>query len=188
MKKLIIASFTLLLLASCGTASDENSGESDIDAFSYTNQNDETFSSDQLQGKTWVANFIFTNCERVCPPMTSNMSRLQSLLAENNIDAELVSFSVDPTNDTPQILKQFAEDRGAQFDNWNLLTGYSDDEIKQLAKESFSTLVENPENSDQVLHSNKFFIVSPNGKVVDNYNGTQADNMQKIVDKIQSIQ
>ena len=56
--------------------------------------------------------------------MTSNMARLQKMLKQEELDVELVSFSIDPETDTPELLKQYSQERGGTFDNWNLLTGY----------------------------------------------------------------
>src|SRR5690625_72867 len=102
-----------ILLAGCGEE-DVNKGietsmSEDIPAFDYTNQDNEDFGSSDLEGKWWIADFIFTNCTSVCLPMTSNMAVLQEKLEEEDIDAELVSFSVDPDYDTPEVLKDYSE-------------------------------------------------------------------------------
>ncbi|MFC4404735.1 SCO family protein [Gracilibacillus xinjiangensis] len=203
--KFFLSILILFLLTACGTgaegnnASDSsNSNESShskykgdfefkVQNFTYTNQNGEEFSKEKLDGKFWVANMVFTNCTTVCPAMTSNMARLQQQLNEADIDAELVSFSVDPVNDTPEMLKQYAEDRGATFENWNLLTGYSDEDIKQFASESFKAFVENPDNSDQVVHQTSFYLVTPDGYAVNKYNGSKAANMEQIVEDIKAM-
>ncbi|SFM01312.1 protein SCO1/2 [Gracilibacillus orientalis] len=186
--------FIALFLAGCSgniLNGDSNKYEGDfsyeVEDFTFTNQDGEELSKSELDGEFWIADMIFTNCETVCPSMTANMARLQGLLEEENIDAELVSFSVDPTNDSPEILKQYIEDRGGTFDNWNALTGYSDEDIKEFVNKSFKELVENPDNSDQVLHGTRFYLVSPDGNAIYRYNGQKADNMQKIVEDIQSM-
>ncbi|GAE91822.1 cytochrome oxidase biogenesis protein Sco1/SenC/PrrC [Gracilibacillus boraciitolerans JCM 21714] len=159
----------------------------EVEDFTFTNQDGEEFSKSVLEGKFWIADMIFTNCETVCPPMTANMARLQRMLEEENIDAELVSFSVDPTNDSPEILKDYIEKRGGTFDNWNALTGYSDDEIKSFAINSFKAFIEKPENNDQVIHVKTFYLVTPDGKAIKRYDGEKADNMEKIVEDIKAM-
>ncbi len=190
----VLTLFTALLLAGCAgniLNGDSNKYEGDfsieVEDFTFTNQDGEDLSKSELDGKFWVADMIFTNCDTICPSMTANMARLQGLLEEENIDAELVSFSVDPTNDSPEILKEYIEERGGTFDNWNALTGYTDEEIKQFANNSFKAFVENPDNSDQVAHVNSFYLVSPDGNAIKRYDGSKADNMQKIVEDIQSM-
>ncbi|QGH34362.1 SCO family protein [Gracilibacillus salitolerans] len=190
----VLILFMALLLAGCAgniLNGDSNKYEGDfsieVEDFTFTNQDGEDLSKSELDGKFWVADMIFTNCDTICPSMTANMARLQGLLEEENIDAELVSFSVDPTNDSPEILKEYIEERGGTFDNWNALTGYTDEEIKQFANNSFKAFVENPDNSDQVAHVNSFYLVSPDGNAIKRYDGSKADNMQKIVEDIQSM-
>src|SRR5699024_11930906 len=92
--------------------------ESEVADFEFTDQDGESFSNEDLEGKWWVADFIFTNCETVCIPMTSNMVNLQQELEEKNIDnVELVSFSVEPDRDTPEVLTEYAEEYGADLSN-----------------------------------------------------------------------
>src|SRR5699024_8131772 len=114
MKKRFLIAFLLLLsvlLAACGKGeiesnlSDNEDDLKTVEDFTFTNQDNEEVSLDDLKGKWWIADFIFTNCEDVCIPMTYNMQQLQMKLAEEGLDAELISFSVDPDFDTPEVLK-----------------------------------------------------------------------------------
>ncbi|WP_018932833.1 SCO family protein [Gracilibacillus lacisalsi] len=187
-RNVILMIFIALIIAGCA---DSNKYEGDfsieVEDFTFTNQDGDDFSKSDLDGKFWVANMIFTNCDSICPSMTANMARLQGLLEEENIDAELVSFSVDPTNDSPEILKEYIEERGGTLDNWHALTGYTDEDISQFASNSFQAFVENPDNSDQVAHVNSFYLVTPDGNAIKKYRGDKADNMQKIVEDIQAM-
>src|SRR5699024_5225501 len=100
--RLIFLSAFILVLAACGEKVETNM-ESEVADFEFTNQDGEDFSNKDLEGKWWVADFIFTNCETVCIPMTSNMVNLQQNLKEENVEnVELVSFSVEPDRDTPE--------------------------------------------------------------------------------------
>ncbi|UOQ85427.1 SCO family protein [Gracilibacillus salinarum] len=187
MKKTLLVSLALLfILVGCGNKY-EGDFSYEVQNFTFTDQDGESFSKSDLEGKFWIADMIFTNCETVCPPMTANMARLQKQLDDAGIDAELVSFSVDPTNDSPEVLKDYISERGGTFDNWHALTGYTDDEIKSFTENSFKAFVENPENDDQVIHSTTFYLVSPDGNAIKGYNGQKADNMKKIVEDIQSM-
>ncbi|OZU90478.1 cytochrome c oxidase assembly protein [Virgibacillus indicus] len=177
--------FLLLILSACG---DEYEGDFsyEVQDFSYTNQDGETVNKSDLDDKFWVANFIFTNCETVCPPMTSNMSKLQDQLAEAGLnDVQLVSFSVDPENDTPEALKEYGKSREASFDNWDFLTGYEFDDIKEFSINSFKSPVEPIADSDQVMHVTSFFLVSPEGNAIKRYTGTMPAEMEKIVADIE---
>ena len=95
-----------------------------VPSFELTNQNGQTFGSAQLGGKIWIADFIFTMCPGPCPMISSRMSELQKPLEKT--DVHLVSFSVDPEHDTPQVLRGYAEKLNAQPQRWDFLTGPKD--------------------------------------------------------------
>jgi protein SCO1 len=81
------------------------------------------FYEDLLKGKTVLINFLFTTCKGVCPPMTANLARVQKYLGERvGRDIVMLSISVDPTTDTPAVLKKFADAFKAQS-GWYFLTG-----------------------------------------------------------------
>lgn len=182
-----ISLFALLVLVACGTEY-EGDFSYEVSAFQYTNQEGETFSSESLEGKFWVADMIFTNCADVCMPMTANMAKLQEMLKEEGLDeVELVSFSIDPENDTPEALKEYSKQRGGEFTNWNLLTGYSFQEIKELSIKSFKAPVEKLPDSNQIAHVTSFYLISPEGNAIKRYEGTEVNNMEKIVKDIKKM-
>jgi protein SCO1 len=161
-----------ILLAGCSNSDFQAETDYEIADFNYTNQQNEKVSLKDLEGKVWIADFIFTNCETVCPPMTFNLTKLQKELKEAGVeDYMIVSFSVDPENDTPQALKEYISGYEADTGKWELLTGYKFDEIKDFAEHSFKTIVAKDPNSDQVIHQTSFFLVNQEGVVVKNYSG-----------------
>lgn len=150
----------ILLLSACGS-SIPGARNYPIEPFSYTDQDGNSLSLEDLKGKVWVADFIFTNCADVCLPMTANMSKLQTMLKDKGIkDVEFVSFSVDPEVDSPEVLKEFAERFEADFSNWHFLTGYDQKHIEEFAKNSFKATVLKPEKGDQVIHTVDFYLVN----------------------------
>lgn len=174
MKKVLsitILIFLLLLVTSCGNQI-ENTVNYPIEDFSFTNQMNETITLSSLKGKVSVANFIFTNCVDVCPPMTANMAKLQKLVKDEEITGvNFISFSVDPEMDTPEILYDFAEKFGADQSNWHFLTGYSQETIEKFALNSFKALVQNNPNSDQVAHGTSFYLIDQEGNMIKYYDG-----------------
>src|SRR2546423_14320533 len=78
-----------------------------VPSFQFVNQNGQPFGSAQLAGKIWIADFIYTTCPGPCPMISSRMSELQKPLEKS--DVHLISFSVDPEKDTPQVLRGYAE-------------------------------------------------------------------------------
>lgn len=176
-KRLIIPSLLFVLaiiLSACG-GSENFKAETDwkVQNFNYTNQNGDKVSLESLKGKPWLAMFIFTNCTSICPPMTMNMTDIQKSFEKKGLkDYRIVGFSVDPKNDTPEKLKKYLGQYPVPDNSkWDLLTGYSQDEISKLALKSFKTLVKDDPNSNQVIHGSSFFLVNQDGVVVKNYSG-----------------
>lgn len=145
--------------------------EWEIEDFTFTNQNNKEFGLADLEGKVWLADFVFTNCTTVCLPMMSNMTSLQEQLKEQGLDVQIVSFSVDPLFDKPEVLKSYAENYGADLSTWNMLTGYTPQEIDDFAMDNFHTLARKPENDDQVIHGTYFYLVNQEGVIMKSYEG-----------------
>ncbi|WP_234982686.1 SCO family protein [Ornithinibacillus halophilus] len=158
--------------------------------FEFTTQDNETLSNEDLEGKWWIADMVFTNCTTICLPMTTNMSTLQDLLEEEglNDEVDLVSFSVDPDYDTPEVLKEYALGYDANLENWTFLTGYDFETIKKISVKSFKSLLgEDPTDDTQFIHGTGFFLVDPEGKVIKKYNGTLSTEMELIVNDLEKL-
>ncbi|SHH17287.1 protein SCO1/2 [Virgibacillus chiguensis] len=192
MKKFIGVALLVLaaFLTACGGAEEKiepNMSEEVMD-FTYTTQDNEKLSLEDLKGNYWIADFIFTNCTTVCLPMTSNLAKLQQKTNEANMDIQFVSFSVDPEYDTPDVLKEYAKEYQANLDNWTFLTGYDFEKIKEFSIKSFKSMVAPPpEGNDQVTHGTSFFLVNPEGEVIKKYNGVQADSIDTMVNDLKEL-
>lgn len=92
-----------------------------VGEFAFVNQEGVRFASKELEGKVWLAGFVFTSCAAECPILTRKMIEVRE---ELGVDAEaaFVSFSVDPQTDTPSRLREYASHYGSE-ERWNLLTG-----------------------------------------------------------------
>jgi protein SCO1/2 len=93
-----------------------------IDTFSLHNQEGRVFSSADLKGKIYAANFFFTSCNSICPKMANNLTKVQAQFIEDTA-VQLVSFSVMPWVDSVATLKDYAAANGIFSKKWNLLTG-----------------------------------------------------------------
>lgn len=182
----------IFLIAGCGgnEVQQQNIGKENVPDFEYTDQDGETFSSSELEGKVWLADFIFTSCTTVCPPMTAHMTNLQKKFKEQGVPIQIVSFSVDPQRDDPEALKTFAEQYdNIDFSQWHFLTGYKFEEIKRLAESAFAAPVAKPpEDSDQFLHSTAFYLVNQEGNVIKRYSGNEEVPFEQIIDDVQALQ
>ncbi|MCM3789533.1 SCO family protein [Domibacillus indicus] len=183
-QSVFIMAAAVLLLGACGRQFEGNM-DVEVQDFTYTNQNGEQVGLADLKGKVWLANFIFTNCTTVCPPMTRNMSELQDRLNEEGVqNYEIVSFSIDPARDTPQALKSYISHYEADESNWNLLTGYEEEEISAFAEKSFQAIALPDPKSDQFIHGTSFYLVDEKGIVVKSYPGNKQDGEEVPFDEM----
>jgi protein SCO1/2 len=94
-----------------------------LPAFTLTDQRGQPFGSRELQGKVWVADFIFTSCQGVCPLLSERMAEIGKRARHLGPDFHLVSISVDPERDTPARLAEYGARYGANPIAWSFLTG-----------------------------------------------------------------
>jgi protein SCO1/2 len=149
----------------------------DAPAFSLTDQDGKPFDSSQLRGKVWIADFIFTHCAGLCPVMTENLAEFQKQTPGSAV--QMVSFSVDPERDTPEVLKHYGGEVKADFSRWHFLTGTRAQtwEISKGMK-----LAVGQDTGDQVLHSTHFLLVDGEGKVRGIYDSDTTGFMKKMID------
>jgi protein SCO1 len=97
----------------------------DLPQFSLVDEDAKPFSRDDLLGKVWVADFVFTSCADACPRLQAKMKSLQERLIplSQGGNIGLLSISVDPERDTPQKLRQYAGIYGQRKGQWRYLTG-----------------------------------------------------------------
>ena len=155
----------------------------DAPAFSLTHYDGSTVGLDDLAGKPWVADFVFTRCPGICPIMTQRMKELVADIPEGK--ARYVSISVDPEHDTPEVLKAYAEKNGAGPD-WYFLTG-AKDVIFSLVREGFLLAIDEAEMpptgvgpAEPIVHSNRFVLVDADGKIRAYYNSFDNTELEKL--------
>jgi protein SCO1/2 len=147
-----------------------------VPEFSLINQDGKTFGSADLRGKIWIADFIYTTCPGPCPMISSRMSELQEPL--KNTDVHLVSFSVDPAKDTPQVLRGYAEKLQAEPGRWDFLTG-PQSTIYNLSRNGFKLAVGDEKGIP--IHSTRMILVDRHGEIRGYYDAAEADAVTKLV-------
>ena len=178
-----------LLLSACGQKKIENAVDMPIKNFTATDQDHKSFGLKDLKGKVWISDFMFTSCADVCPPMTSNMAKLQKMVKDDGLkNVEFVSFSVDPTVDSPEALTRFANQFEVDFKNWTFLTGYSQAFIESFALKSYKALVKKPEEGSQVIHGTSIYLVDKEGHIKKSYNGFKDVPFDEIIHDIKALQ
>ena len=150
-----------------------------VPIFELVNQDAQPFGSAQLAGKIWIADFIFTSCPGPCPIISSRMSELQKPLEKT--DVHLVSFSVDPDKDTPEVLRAYAEKLHAQPKRWDFLTG-SRDGIHALTRDGFKLAVsDGAEETGMPVHSTRVVLVDRHGTIRGYYDALAPDAVTKLL-------
>ena len=150
--------------------------------FSLTDQRGRSLTLADLRDKIWVADFIFTSCVTICPPMTDEMSKLQVEFPIE--DVYFVSFSVDPERDTPEVLSRYADRYGADHNSWSFLTGEKE-AIYQLAYAGFNLAA--GRQGSEILHSTRFVLVDRAGQVRGYYDSRSKAHLQQLRQDIQTL-
>lgn len=142
--------------------------------FAFTNQNGKLITQKDYENTIYVADFFFTTCPTICPKMTDNMVWLQNQLKKYP-NVKLLSFSVTPDIDTPQILKKYAVEKGVDDSRWNLVTG-DKSAIYYLARKSYLAVkTGKPEEMFDMVHTENFILVDKNKRIRGFYDGTNLD-------------
>lgn len=149
--------------------------------FQLTERNGQSITLTDLRGKVWVADFIFTSCAGPCPIMSRRMADVQQKWSREN-GLRLVSISVDPERDTPAVLKEYANQYGANPNRWLFLTGDMK-VISDLAVNGFKL----GSVEDAIYHSTKFALVDRLGRIRGYYDGTSNDEVNQLSSDIRRV-
>lgn len=143
--------------------------------FTLLDQNGTPVAANRFRGKYVMMNFIFTRCPiaTMCPASTQKMSALQKAAKEAGVEnVEFVSISLDPTYDTPGVLKDYAQVRGLELSNWSFLTG-PDTAVRHLLAQM--GIIREFEG-ETIKHNLATLLVDPQGRIVHRVDGSQWDN------------
>ncbi|MCK4561366.1 MAG: SCO family protein [Flavobacteriaceae bacterium] len=133
-----------------------------VPSFEFTNQEGKTISNKNFENKVYVVEFFFTTCPTICPKMNANMVKIQNKFY-GNPNFGIASFTIDPNNDTPEILKAYAAEKGATLKNWHFMTG-NKDEIYTFSNDGFKLYVgENANVEGGFEHSGLFALIDKDG-------------------------
>ena len=156
-----------------------------ISDFSLLNQNGNNVTQEDYKNKIYVADFFFTTCPDICPIMTGNMLYLQENLKDTNV--MLASFSVTPKIDTVEVLKEYSTLKGVDDARWNLMTG-DKKQIYDLARKSYLVAKAIPDGKNHgMIHTENFVLVDRDKRIRGYYDGTNIEDMDKLLDDIQIL-
>ncbi|HLG99786.1 MAG TPA: SCO family protein [Bryobacteraceae bacterium] len=154
---------------------------SDVPEFHLTSQDGQPFDSKVLAGNVWLADFIYTTCPGPCPRMTSQMHEVQSAV-ENIPDVKLVSFTVDPQNDTPLVLTQYAKAHAAAAGRWYFLTG-APSELQRMDRDVFKL----GDLNAGMEHSTRFVLVDRESRIRGYYDTSEAGSIARVIQDINTL-
>ncbi len=153
----------------------------DLPDFSLTESSGHEVTKSSLAGRPFIADFIFTRCSLVCPRLTARMKELERALPAGS-RARLLSVSVDPDYDTPEVLQRYAETWHLAGDRWWLATGERD-AIRELVRRGFLLPVEEqPEIREMpILHSSRLALVDAQGRLRATYEAFEEDALERLL-------
>jgi protein SCO1/2 len=135
-----------------------------VPVFILTNQDNKSITNKDYLGKVYVVEFFFTTCPTICPKMNESMLQLQNEFY-GNPSFGIASITIDPTKDTPQVLKEHADLLGVKHYNWHFLTG-DKEYIYSLANKGFNLYAgENNKAAGGFEHSGLFALIDKEGKI-----------------------
>jgi len=161
-----------------------------VPAFSLVDQDGHELGSEQLRGQVYIAAFFFSRCPSICPTLMKSMRRIEDAYRDRGISGiRLVSITVDPEYDTPERLRAYAAELGAEPARWTLLTG-DIEAIRRLAVDGFHV----PLGSEQVLpgglidiaHSGKLILVDGQGGIRGYYD-TDESGLDEVYNRAQHV-
>lgn len=155
----------------------------DAPGFSFTNQRGEPFTGGDLAGKVWVADFIFTRCPSICPLVSARMAELQKRTNNLGDRFHMVSFSVDPEHDTPDVLAAYAREYHASATRWTFLTGpYL--AVQHVTQEGFKQAMAKLPPGDEIAnltHGTHFVLVDAVGRIRGFYDSADDARFSELV-------
>jgi cytochrome oxidase Cu insertion factor (SCO1/SenC/PrrC family) len=161
-----------------------------VPEFHLTDQDGGDFGLNQLRGKIWVANFIFTRCASTCPEQTAELANLQAEMRSKpqpwHEDFRLVSFSVDPQYDSPAVLADYAKNNAADLTQWKFLTG-SREKLWRLSGEGFKLPVLEGDSETIITHSSRFALVDRDTNIRGWYQSGDEAELAKLRSELERI-
>ncbi|OAI49657.1 hypothetical protein AYO44_18355 [Planctomycetaceae bacterium SCGC AG-212-F19] len=161
-----------------------------VDDFQLVERSGRSVTRDDLEGKVWVAAFSFTRCAGPCTQISGAMAQLQQQVAGQS-DVRLVSFTVDPEHDTPDVLAAYAKKFAADPDRWLFLTG-DREKMYALIQHSFKLGVAQAEGTartpgNEVLHSTRLVVVDRQGNIRGYFDGTEEKSLGELRKKVAGL-
>lgn len=161
---------------------------SEVQPFSFTNQDGQTITDKDVKGKVTAVNFFFTTCKTVCPRMNNNLLPVYEAFKSEK-DFLLLSFTSDPQRDSASVLKKYADSLKVDTRKWVFITGRKDS-LYSAARHSYA--IDDPKNfvtniDDDFLHTQFVALVNKKGEVVQVYDGIKSSEISQMQERIKTL-
>ena len=161
---------------------------SEVQPFSFTNQDGQTITDKDVKGKVTAVNFFFTTCKTVCPRMNNNLLPVYEAFKSEK-DFLLLSFTSDPQRDSASVLKKYADSLKVDTRKWVFITGRKDS-LYSAARHSYA--IDDPKNfvtniDDDFLHTQYVALVNKKGEVVQVYDGIKSSEISQMQERIKTL-
>jgi protein SCO1 len=154
--------------------------------FKLVNQDGVSVTDSFLKDKIYVADFFFTTCPTICPAMSNELERVQEAF-EGDLGIQIVSHTVQPEYDSPEILKEYAALHKANLNQWTFLTG-DKSEIYSLARKSyFAVTTKGDGGIRDFIHTENFVLVDKKKRIRGFYDGTSTDDVNRLIKDIKIL-
>lgn len=151
-----------------------------IPEFSFLNQDGRPMGRAEMEGKITVVDFFFTSCPSICPVMSKEMERVNDMFRDYP-EVQIMSISLDPEYDTPEVLKAYADEHHAISGKWNFLTGPKA-ETYRLARCGFVIpTVDGNGVPEDFVHTDKFMLIDDLGRIRGYYSGTSREDVDLLI-------
>lgn len=157
-----------------------------IPSFSFVNQSGRRVTQENYKGKIYIADFIFTTCPSICPVMTGHMKNVQEYF-KNTPDVKILSHSIDPEYDTPEVLLKYALDKGADTSMWTFVTGDRDSIYTICEKGYMAFAKEDKKAEGGYIHSGFFVLIDRKGHIRGAYDGTDEGKVEDMIADIELL-
>ncbi len=161
-----------------------------VPPFNLTERSGQAITDQYFRNKVWVADFIYTTCPGPCPALTQKMSQFQKQVGQN-LKWTLVSFSVDPTADTPEVLRDYAKSYQADPTQWLFVTGDKKKVYDLIINGFHLPVIENDGATvpleNKFVHTTKVVLIDAHGMIRGYYDGLDDLSREKLQHDLEKL-
>lgn len=157
-----------------------------VGPFSFVDQQGDSVTQNNLNGKVTVVNYFFTRCTGICPKMNKNMDMIYETFKDTS-DFQILSNTVDPGNDSVPVLAKYAEQWGASPKVWKFLTGPRKELFEVAVHQYLLSVADSLGVNDQFVHTQFFALVDRHRRIRGFYDGLQQDDLGKLKKDIRNL-